>query len=67
VIERMLADDLNVGGEQSGHMISAISTTTGDGVVSALQVLRILMETGKPLSKLRQVVTKFPRSWSTFG
>lgn len=61
VIERMLADDLNVGGEQSGHMIFRDFTTTGDGVVSALQVLRILMETGKPLSKLRQVVTKFPQ------
>jgi len=48
-------------------MIFRDFTTTGDGVVSALQVLRILMETGKPLSKLRQVVTKFPRSWSTFG
>jgi phosphoglucosamine mutase len=61
VIERMLADDLNVGGEQSGHMIFRDFTTTGDGVVSALQVLRILMETGNPLSKLRQVVTKFPQ------
>ena len=57
----MLADDLNVGGEQSGHMIFRDFTTTGDGIVSALQVLRIIMETGKPLSKLRQVVTKFPQ------
>ena len=61
VIERMLKDDLNVGGEQSGHMIFRDFTTTGDGIVSALQVLRIIMETGRPLSKLRQVVTKFPQ------
>jgi phosphoglucosamine mutase len=61
VIERMLADDLNVGGEQSGHMIFRDFATTGDGIVSALQVLRIMMDTGKPLSKLRQVVQKFPQ------
>lgn len=61
VIERMLADDLNVGGEQSGHMIFRDFATTGDGIVSALQVLRIMMDTGKPLSKLRQVVAKFPQ------
>ncbi len=61
VIERMLQDDCNVGGEQSGHMIFRDFSTTGDGIVSALQVLRIIMETGKPLSKLREVVTKFPQ------
>ena len=61
VIERMLADDLNVGGEQSGHMIFRDFATTGDGIVSALQVLRIMMDTGKPLSQLRQVVEKFPQ------
>jgi phosphoglucosamine mutase len=61
VIERMLQDDCNVGGEQSGHMIFRDFSTTGDGIVSALQVLRIIRETGKPLSKLRQVVTKFPQ------
>lgn len=62
VIERMLADDLNVGGEQSGHMIFRDFATTGDGIVSALQVLRIMMDTGKPLSQLRQVVQKFPQT-----
>jgi phosphoglucosamine mutase len=61
VIERMLQDDLNVGGEQSGHMIFRDFATTGDGIVSALQVLRIMMDTGKPLSQLRQVVEKFPQ------
>ena len=61
VIERMLADDLNVGGEQSGHMIFRDFATTGDGIVSALQVLRIMMDTDKPLSELRKVFTKFPQ------
>src|SRR5206468_4003522 len=54
-------DDLNVGGVQSGHMIFRDFATTGDGIVSALQVLRIMMDTGKPLSQLRQVVEKFPQ------
>lgn len=61
VIERMLHDDLNVGGEQSGHMIFRDFTTTGDGIISALQVLRIMMDTGKPLSELRKACTKFPQ------
>ncbi len=61
VIEAMMKEDLNVGGEQSGHMIFRDFTTTGDGIISALQVLRIIMDSGKPLSKLRQVVTKFPQ------
>jgi phosphoglucosamine mutase len=61
VIERMLQDDLNVGGEQSGHMIFRDFTTTGDGIVSALQVLRIMMDSGKRLSELRKVCTKFPQ------
>ncbi len=61
VLERMLADDLNVGGEQSGHMIFRDFATTGDGIVSALQVLRIMMDTDKPLSELRKVFTKLPQ------
>jgi len=61
VLERMLADDLNVGGEQSGHMIFRDFSTTGDGIVSALQVLRIMMDTDKPLSLLRKVFAKFPQ------
>jgi phosphoglucosamine mutase len=61
VLERMLQDDLNVGGEQSGHMIFRDFTTTGDGIISALQVLRIMMDTGKPLSELRKACTKFPQ------
>jgi phosphoglucosamine mutase len=61
VLEKMLADDLNVGGEQSGHMIFRDYSTTGDGLVSALQVLRLMMDTGKPLSQLARGWTKFPQ------
>ena len=61
VLEKMLQDDLNVGGEQSGHIIFRDFTTTGDGIISALQVLRIMMDTGKSLSELRKVCAKFPQ------
>ncbi len=61
VIEEMVAHDYNVGGEQSGHMIFRDYTTTGDGVISALQVLRIMMDKGRPLSELKKVCTKFPQ------
>ncbi|HRJ70807.1 MAG TPA: phosphoglucosamine mutase [Terrimicrobiaceae bacterium] len=62
VIEAMMRDGLNVGGEQSGHMIFGDYATTGDGIVSALQVLRIMIETGKPLSELKKVLKKYPQA-----
>jgi phosphoglucosamine mutase len=61
VIEAMLRDGHNVGGEQSGHMIFRDYATTGDGIVSALQILRIMIETGKPLSELKKVLKKYPQ------
>lgn len=62
VIEAMLRDSHNVGGEQSGHMIFRDHATTGDGIVSALQILRVMIETGKPLSELRKVLKKYPQA-----
>ncbi|HEY5741207.1 MAG TPA: phosphoglucosamine mutase [Terrimicrobiaceae bacterium] len=62
VIETMMRDGLNVGGEQSGHMIFRDYATTGDGIVSALQILRIMIETGKPLSALKKVLKKYPQA-----
>jgi len=62
VIEAMMKNDLNVGGEQSGHMIFRDYTTTGDGIVSALQILRIMVETRKPLSELKQCLIKYPQA-----
>jgi len=61
VLEAMLRDDLNVGGEQSGHVIFRDFATTGDGIVTALQVLRIMMDTGKPISELLKSFVKFPQ------
>ena len=62
VIAQMLRHGYNVGGEQSGHMIFRDYATTGDGIVSALQILRIMVETGKPLSELKRVLKKYPQA-----
>ena len=62
VLEAMLAQDLNIGGEQSGHMIFRDYSTTGDGIVSALQILRIMAETGRPLSELKRCLKKYPQA-----
>ena len=61
VLELMLAHDLNVGGEQSGHVILRDHNTTGDGLVTALELLRIMKATGEPLSKLRLGMRKYPQ------
>ncbi|MDQ3117557.1 MAG: phosphoglucosamine mutase, partial [Verrucomicrobiota bacterium] len=53
---------LNLGGEQSGHMIFRDFTTTGDGIISALQILRIMQATGKPLSELKKCLKKYPQA-----
>ena len=62
VLEEMMARNLNVGGEQSGHMIFRDFTTTGDGIISALQILRIMKESGKPLSELKRCLKKYPQA-----
>ena len=62
VIEEMVKRNLNVGGEQSGHMIFRDFSTTGDGIVCALQILRIMQATGKPLSELKRVLKKYPQA-----
>jgi phosphoglucosamine mutase len=61
VIERMLAEGAALGGESSGHVICAEISRTGDGLVAALKVIEVMLETGKPLSELRRVLTKFPQ------
>ncbi len=62
VIEEMVQRNLNLGGEQSGHIIFRDFTTTGDGIISALQVLRIMHTTGKPLSELKACLKKYPQA-----
>src|SRR5207247_10741727 len=62
VIEEMVQRKLNLGGEQSGHIIFRDFTTTGDGIISALQILRIMHMTGQPLSKLKKCLEKYPQA-----
>ena len=61
VIDEMLRHGYNFGGEQSGHMIYRDYGTTGDGLVAALQVLRIMQARKLPLSKLAQCWTRMPQ------
>ena len=62
VLEAMRAGGFILGGEQSGHMIFLRHGTTGDGLVSALQIFRLIAESGKPLSELRRVLRKYPQA-----
>ena len=62
VIEEMMKQNLNLGGEQSGHIIFRDFTTTGDGIISALQLLRIMHRSGQPLSKLKACLEKYPQA-----
>jgi phosphoglucosamine mutase len=61
VIDEMLREGFNFGGEQSGHLIFRDYGTTGDGLVAALQILRILKSRGTPLSQLAKCWTRFPQ------
>ncbi len=61
VIDEMLRNSFNLGGEQSGHLIFRDYSTTGDGLVSALQILRIMKVKNQSLSKLAQCWTRFPQ------
>ncbi|MCB1119048.1 MAG: phosphoglucosamine mutase, partial [Chlamydiia bacterium] len=62
VIHEMLKHDLNLGGEQSGHLIFLDHNTTGDGLVTALQVLSIMIETDSKLSDLAAIFKKCPQA-----
>ena len=61
LLERMSADGYNFGGEQSGHFIFLDHNTTGDGLISSLQVLSLMKRTEKPLSELAKVMTAMPQ------
>ena len=61
VVESMRQNGYNFGGEQSGHLVFLDHMTTGDGVLGALQVLAVMLESGKPLSELRRVMTRYPQ------
>jgi phosphoglucosamine mutase len=61
VVERMREGGYNVGGEQSGHIVLSDHTTTGDGLIAALQVLAVLVEQGKPASEVAQRFAPMPQ------
>ena len=61
VLERMLETGAQVGGEQSGHVLFLDRATTGDGLVTALQLVNVMLETGRPLEELRAPFVRFPQ------
>lgn len=62
VLERMIEIGANLGGEQSGHIIFLDENTTGDGLLSALHLLQVMVETGKSLSELATIMTVLPQA-----
>jgi len=61
ILERMVSDGYMLGGEQSGHMIFLDFQTTGDGIISGLQMLKLMKRTGLPLSELVKCMTAVPQ------
>ncbi|MBQ8978466.1 MAG: phosphoglucosamine mutase, partial [Oscillospiraceae bacterium] len=61
IVEQMLAEGYNMGGEQSGHIIFHDFATTGDGQLTAIQVLGIMKRTGKSLKELASVIERYPQ------
>lgn len=61
VLLEMLLRGLNLGGEQSGHLISLDHNTTGDGILTALLVLNIFIASGKPLSYFQTLIDRYPQ------
>ena len=61
VVENMRQNGYNLGGEQSGHMVFLDHGTTGDGVLSALQVLAVMLREGRPLSELKKIMDHYPQ------
>jgi phosphoglucosamine mutase len=57
----MRAENFNLGGEQSGHIIFMDYATTGDGIISALHLLKLMTSSGKTLSKLASFMKEFPQ------
>ena len=61
VVEEMLKNGYNLGGEQSGHIIFLDHNTTGDGMLTALQLLSVVKDSGKTLAELANDVTTYPQ------
>lgn len=60
VIERMRDGGFNLGGEKSGHVILHDYATTGDGIIAALQVLKLMKRSGKPIAELADCMVEYP-------
>ena len=61
VLEKMFAEDLTLGGEQSGHIINRQFANTGDGILTALQILQEMARSKKSISELASVMKRFPQ------
>lgn len=61
VLEKMIAEDFLLGGEQSGHIIMREYANTGDGLLTALHLMQEMVRTGKSLSELASIVTRYPQ------
>ena len=61
VLQALRAGDHTLGGEQSGHLLFLDHFPSGDGLLAALQILRVVVETGTPLRELKQVMRKYPQ------
>ena len=61
ILERMVADHYNLGGEQSGHLIFMDYHTSGDGLISGLQMLKLMKRAQKPLSEIAQCMQATPQ------
>lgn len=66
VVETMRQHGCNLGGEQSGHVVCLDHSTTGDGLVSALMLLAVMVRHGKPLADLAAVMTRYPQVSRSF-
>lgn len=62
VLEEMLKSDVNLGGEQSGHIIFLDHNTTGDGLITGLQLLQVMVESGEKLSALAGLMQRVPQT-----
>ena len=61
VLENMVKHGYNLGGEQSGHVIFLDHNTTGDGLITAIQLLYVMKKTGKTLGELKQIMDVYPQ------
>lgn len=62
IMEKMLKDGYNLGGEQSGHIIFLDDINTGDGIISALKLLAVMVKSSMSLSQLRKIFTPYPQT-----